>query len=156
MSSGLSWWPKCTKKKKKKKKKKCSLFIQKSICRSRSNDKIKSIHTSSRILASDPYLWLSYYKILLIYYLIWAFPGGSVVKNPPANAGDEGSTSQGSGRSPGEGNGNPLRYSYLGKSIDREAWGAAVWGCQGVRHDLATKQRYYLLYDSSTNHAIKL
>ena len=38
------------------------------------------------------------------------FPGGSVVKNSPANAGDEGSIC-GSGRSPGEGNGNPLQYS---------------------------------------------
>ena len=40
------------------------------------------------------------------------FPGGSVVKNPPANAGDAGDTGSipGSGRSPGEGNGNPLQY----------------------------------------------
>ena len=37
----------------------------------------------------------------------WGFPGGSVVKNPPANAGDAGLIS-GSERSPGEGNGNPL------------------------------------------------
>ena len=40
------------------------------------------------------------------------FPGGSVVKNPPANAGVEGSV-PGSGRSPGGGNGNPLQYSCL-------------------------------------------
>ena len=40
------------------------------------------------------------------------FPGGSVVKNPPANAGDLGSIS-GSGRVPGEGNGNPFQYSCL-------------------------------------------
>ena len=38
------------------------------------------------------------------------FPGGSV-KNPPANAGDVGSI-PGAGRSPGEGNSNPLQYSY--------------------------------------------
>ena len=43
------------------------------------------------------------------------FPGGSVVKNPPANAGDVGLTS-GSGRSPGEGNGNPLQVFLPGKS----------------------------------------
>ena len=42
------------------------------------------------------------------------FPGGSVVKNPPAYAGDIGWI-PGSGRSPGEGNGNPLQYSCLGK-----------------------------------------
>ena len=41
------------------------------------------------------------------------FQGGSVVKNLPANVGDAGSIS-GSGRSLGEGNGNPLQYSYLG------------------------------------------
>ena len=51
-------------------------------------------------------------------------PGDSVVKNPPANAGnarDSGLT-PGSGRSPGEGNGNPLRYSCLENPMDREAW----------------------------------
>ena len=41
------------------------------------------------------------------------FPGGSDVKNPPASAGDPGSI-PGSGRSPGEGNGNPLQHSCLG------------------------------------------
>ena len=49
------------------------------------------------------------------------FPGGSVVKNPSANAGDA-SSIPGSGRSPGEGNGNRLRYSCLGNSMDRGAW----------------------------------
>ena len=48
------------------------------------------------------------------------FPGDSVVKNPPARAGDADSV-PGSGRSPGEGNGNPLRYSCLGKPTDRGA-----------------------------------
>ena len=38
------------------------------------------------------------------------FPGGSVVKNPPANAGDKGSI-PGSGKSPGEGNGNSFQYT---------------------------------------------
>ena len=46
------------------------------------------------------------------------FPDGSVVKNLPANAGDMGLI-PGSGRPPGEGNGNPLLYSYLGNSKDR-------------------------------------
>ena len=55
------------------------------------------------------------------------FPGGSVVKNPPDNAGDMGSTS-GSGRSPGGANGNPLRYSCLGNPMDRKAWWATVHG----------------------------
>ena len=51
------------------------------------------------------------------------FPGGSVVKNPLANAGDAGSILE-SGRSPGEGNGNPLQYSCWGNLTDR---GACLW-----------------------------
>ena len=46
--------------------------------------------------------------------------GGLVVKNPPANAGDMGLI-PGPGRSPGEGNGNPLQYSCLENSVDRGA-----------------------------------
>ena len=53
------------------------------------------------------------------------FPGGSMVKNPPANAGDLGSILQ-SGRSPGEENSNPLQYFCLGNPMDREAWQAIV------------------------------
>ena len=55
------------------------------------------------------------------------FPSGSVVKNLPANAGDLDSI-PGSGRSPGEGNGNPLQYSFLRNSMDRGAWRATVHG----------------------------
>ena len=51
-----------------------------------------------------------------------------VVKNPPANAGDitEVSSTPGSGRSPGGGNGNPLLYSHLGNPMDGGAWRATV------------------------------
>ena len=45
------------------------------------------------------------------------FLGSSVIKNPPANAGDRGLI-PGSGRSPGEGNGNPLQYSFLENPMD--------------------------------------
>ena len=55
------------------------------------------------------------------------FPGGSVVKNSPTNAGDTGSIS-GLGRFPGEGNGNPLQDSCLGNPMDRGAWQATVHG----------------------------
>ena len=55
------------------------------------------------------------------------FPGGSVVKNPPANAGDMGLI-PGLRRYPGEGNGNLFQYSFLGNPIDRGAWGATVHG----------------------------
>ena len=55
------------------------------------------------------------------------FQGGSVVKNPPANAGDTGLI-PGSGRSSGEGNGNPLQYSCLQNPMDGGAWQATVRG----------------------------
>ena len=49
------------------------------------------------------------------------FPGGSEIKVPASNAEDLGSI-PGSGRSPGEGNGNPLQYSCLENPMDGEAW----------------------------------
>ena len=49
------------------------------------------------------------------------FPGSSDDKESACNAGDPGLI-PGSGRSPGEGSGNPLQYSCLGNPIDREAW----------------------------------
>ena len=60
-------------------------------------------------------------------YVQVGFPGGSVVKNSSANAGDTGSI-PGWGRSPEEGNGNPLQYSCLGNPMDRDAWWATVHG----------------------------
>ena len=53
------------------------------------------------------------------------FPGGSVVKNPPKNAGDLGSI-LGLGRSPGGGNGNPLQYSCPENPTKRGTWRATV------------------------------
>ena len=63
-------------------------------------------------------------------YNTMGFSGDPVVKNPPASAGDTGDTGSvpGSGRSPGEGSGNPLQYSRLGNSMDRGAWQATVHG----------------------------
>ena len=64
----------------------------------------------------------------VIYGVIQGFPGGAVVKNPAADqgdAGDEGSV-PGSGRSPEEGNGQPLQYSCLGKPMNRGAWWVTV------------------------------
>ena len=49
------------------------------------------------------------------------FPGGSVVKNLPASVGDL-ALIPGSGRCPGEANGSPLQYSYLGNPMDRGSW----------------------------------
>ena len=61
------------------------------------------------------------------------FPGGTVVKNLPLNAGDarEVGFIPGSGRYSGIGNGNPLLYSCLENSMDRYS----PWGSQRVRHD---------------------
>ena len=58
------------------------------------------------------------------------FPGDSVVKNLPANAGATGDMGliPGSGRSPGEGNGNPLQYACLGNPMDRRTWWSIVHG----------------------------
>ena len=67
------------------------------------------------------------------------FPGGSTVKNSPANARDAFSI-PGSGRSPGKGNGNPLQYSCLENPMDRSLAGCDPWGYKRVRHDLVTKQ----------------
>ena len=56
------------------------------------------------------------------------FPGGSVVKNLPAKAGNAGDVGliSGSGRSPGGGNGHPIQYSCLGNIMVRGAWWATV------------------------------
>ena len=62
-------------------------------------------------------------------YTIGAFPGGSVVKNPPAKAGNMDSLPR-LGRSPGKGNGNTLQYSCLGNPMDTGAWQAIVHGSQ--------------------------
>ena len=65
------------------------------------------------------------------------FLGGSVCKETTCNEGDAGLI-PGLGRSPGEGNGNLLQYSYLGNPMDRRAW-ATVNGVTRIRHDLVTE-----------------
>ena len=60
-------------------------------------------------------------------------PSGTVVNNPATSAGDP-SSSPGSGRSPGEGNDNPIQYSCLENPMDRGAWQVTRVG-----HGLATK-----------------
>ena len=62
-------------------------------------------------------------------------------KDSGGNAGDLCSVS-GSGRSPGEGNANPLQYSCLERLMDRGAWRATVHGFARVGHKLATKPPY--------------
>ena len=59
--------------------------------------------------------------------IIMGFPDSSVDKESTCNAGDTGSI-PGSGRSPGEGNGNPLPVFFLENPMDRGAWAATVHG----------------------------
>ena len=63
------------------------------------------------------------------------FPGGSNSKQSICNAENQGSI-PGAGRAPGEGNGNPLQYPYLGNPTDRRAWWATVQGVTRVRHNM--------------------
>ena len=72
--------------------------------------------------------------------MFWASQVALVVKNPPANAEDtrDAGLIPGSGRSPGEGNGNPLQYSRLENSMDRGTWRATVLGSQRVGHNWVT------------------
>ena len=76
----------------------------------------------------------------LVYYINLCFPGGSVVKNPPANTGDARDVGSvpGSARSLGEGNGNPLQYSCLGNTVDRETWQATVHEVTEIQTQLCT------------------
>ena len=59
--------------------------------------------------------------------MLMGFPAGSVVQNLSANAGDT-SSIPGSGRSPGERNGNPLQYLYLGYPMDGGDWWVTAHG----------------------------
>ena len=70
------------------------------------------------------------------------FPGGSVIKNLPANAVDarEASSVPGLGTSPGGGNGNPLQYSCWDNPMDRGAWQATVLRVSKSRTTEATEQ----------------
>ena len=73
------------------------------------------------------------------------FPGGSDGKESACSAGDGGSV-PGSGRSPGEGNGNPLQYSCLGNPTDRGAWWATVRGDAKSRTQLSNSFFHFYTY----------
>ena len=71
--------------------------------------------------ATNTFTFTHGYVYLHTHTYIYIFPGGSEVKASASNVGDPGSI-PGSGRSPGEGNGNPLQYSCLENPMDGEAW----------------------------------
>ena len=82
----------------------------------------------------------SFYLSLAIYFIIdTGAPGGSDGKESACSAGDLGSI-PGLGRSPGEGNGNPLQYSCLKNPMERGAWQAKV---HGVAELDATEQLHF-------------
>ena len=78
--------------------------------------------------------------------MVYPFKGGLFwwlsVKEHACNVGDIGSI-PGSGRSPGEGNGNPLQSSCLGNPMDSVAWWATVHGVAKNSHNLTTKQQQW-------------
>ena len=88
-----------------------------------------------------------------------SFPGGSVVKNLPANAREVGWIPR-SGRSPTGGNGNSLQYSCLDNSMDRGAWWAEVHGVakswrrlstQAHKHSYIQSKQFHCKVYQSTN-----
>ena len=84
---------------------------------------------------------------LLFINFYGGFPGGSVVKNPSANAGDVGSI-HGSGRYSGEGCGNPLQDSWLGNPMDREVWQATMRLQTSQTRRVTKEQQYQFLSDT--------
>ena len=89
--------------------------------------------------------------VLVLIIIFQGFPGGSEVKASASNAGDPGLI-PGSGRSPGEGNGNPLQYSYLQNLVDGESWQATDNGVaksQTRLSDFTYSFHYFLNLTSS-------
>ena len=75
--------------------------------------------------------------------ILRGLPCGSVLKSPPDNAAHMGLI-PGSGRSPGEGNGNSLQYSCLGNPMNRGAWWATVFG--GCKESDTTEECTMIIY----------
>ena len=88
--------------------------------------------------------WLIFF--ICMWCFTWAylgFPGGSVLKTPPANAADVGSI-PGWGRSSGEGNGNPLHSACLENPMEPSMLYSK--GCKRIRHALAGEQQHVCMY----------
>ena len=96
--------------------------------------------------------FLAINKLTIFIHIYTGFPHGSEVKVSACNAGDPGSI-PGSGRSPGEGNGNPLQDSCLENPMDREAWWATVHGVAKSRTRLSDFT-YLLTYTESESHSV--
>ena len=77
-------------------------------------------------------------KDYLVYLIFYGLPSWLSGKESACNARDT-ALIPGSGRSPGEANGNPLQYSCLGNPMDREAWQVIVHRVARVRYNLVIK-----------------
>ena len=75
---------------------------------------------------SQKHIVLSDFLICFKYEISLGFPGGSVIWNSPASAGDAGSVPE--SRRSARGNGNPLQYACLENPMDRRAWWVTVHG----------------------------
>ena len=87
---------------------------------------------TQQLFQSEDFMWKLYKHYCRVYLLqqlmvLWGFPSSSNGKACDCNTGDQGST-PGSGRSPGEGNGNPCQYPCLENPMDKGAWWARVHG----------------------------
>ena len=80
--------------------------------------------------------WLLSLSVFKISSCCSGLPRWSVLKTPPANAGDIGSVPELIAKIPGEGNSNPLQYSCLRNPMDRGAWWATVHGAAAPESDL--------------------
>ena len=97
-----------------------------------------SIYIPTNSIRGFPFLHLNQHLLFINFFCYWpfwrvGFPGGTVVRDKPVKARDEGETSLilGSGRSPELGDGNPLQCSCLENFMDWGAWWAPVsWGCK--------------------------
>ena len=100
---------------------------------------IKKKKQEGRNLPSSLPLWplLTTFSGLCTHIMFLGFPGGSTSREPACNAGDPGSI-PGLERSQGKGNGNPLQYSCLENSMDRETSQSTVHGVAKYQTDWAT------------------
>ena len=111
---------------------KCSLGISDFLEEISSLSNSVVFHCVFALIAEEGFLYLSLLFFGTLHYDLsnnckMGFPGGSNGKESACSPVDPGSN-PGSGRSPGEGNGYPLQYSCLEKSMDRGAWGATAHG----------------------------
>ena len=99
---------------------------------------LESLHLSCKTHEVDTYMELSVVVCasLMSLWTLTGFPGGALVKNPPANTGDMGAI-PGSKRSPGGGNGSPLQVFLPGKAGERRSLvGSSPWSSKNISESL--------------------